>query len=153
MDGYMKEAVEEAFKGIEENNGGPFGAVIVRNNEIIARGHNEVLKTNDPTAHAEMVAIRKAAALLNRFDLSDCVLYTSCEPCPMCYAATCWAKIKTVYYGCTREDASQIGFDDELIYDLISGAQTTDQIMIQVDRDECLKPFEEWMTKTNKTIY
>ena len=93
--------MEEALKGVRENHGGPFGAVIVKNGEIISKAHNEVIKNNDPTDHAEMMAIREASKKLERFDLSDCELYTSCEPCPMCFAAIHWAKIKKVYYGCT----------------------------------------------------
>ena len=97
----MKIASEEAAAAARNNEGGPFGAVIVREGEVVARGHNEVLKSNDPTAHAEMVTIRRAAASLGRFDLSDCVLYTSCEPCPMCLSAIYWARIPTVFFGCT----------------------------------------------------
>ena len=109
---FMLLAVREAFKGMRANQGGPFVAVVVKGNKVVARAHNTVLKTNDPTAHAEINAIRKATKKLKRFDLSDCVLYTSCEPCPMCFGAIAWSKIKVVYYGCTRKDADAIGFSD-----------------------------------------
>lgn len=117
----MQIAVEEAFEGMRKNDGGPFGAVIVRNGKIIAKGHNKVLGTNDPTAHAEITTIRKACRILKRFDLSDCEIYSSCEPCPMCFAAIHWAKMKKLSYGCTRKDAANIGFDDKFIYDVIQG--------------------------------
>ena len=110
MNEFMKIAIEEALQGMKNNDGGPFGAVIVRNGEIISMAHNEVVKTNDPTAHAEVTALRKASSLLGRFDLSDCEIYSSCEPCPMCFAAIHWAKIKKLYYGSTRHDAANIDF-------------------------------------------
>ncbi len=154
MDKFMKKAVEEAFKGMRKNEGGPFGAVIVKDGKVIAKGHNMVLKTNDPTAHAEILAIRKASKKLKRFDLSDCEIYSSCEPCPMCFSAIHWAKIKKLYYGCTKEDAAGIGFDDKFIYDVIKGTVKKVQVeMLQVDREECLKPFKEWASKTNKVNY
>lgn len=151
---FMKIAVKEAFNGLKRNHGGPFGAVIIKNGKIIARGHNEVLITNDPTAHAEITAIRKAAAKLKRFDLSDCEIYSSCEPCPMCFAAIHWAKMKKLYYGCTREDAAKIGFDDEFIYDVIRGVSKKQQVeIILMERNECLKPFEKWKKTVNKKLY
>lgn len=119
---YLEEAVEEAKKGMQEEDGGPFGAVIVNpNGEIIARGHNEVLKTNDPTAHAEICAIRKACQKLNTKDLTGYIIYSTCEPCPMCLSAIIWANIKTVYYGSNRKDAASIGFKDDDIYNFIAG--------------------------------
>ena len=133
----MEIAKNQADEGMKANEGGPFGAVIVKNGQIIATGHNEVLKTNDPTAHAEIVAIRKATAKLGRFDLSDCEIYSSCEPCPMCFAAIHWAKIKKLYYGCTRFDAAGIGFDDKFIYDVIAGKSNVNQVISEeIDRDE-----------------
>ena len=150
----MELAVKEAFKALKQNTGGPFGAIIIRNGKIIAKGHNKVIKTNDPTAHAEIVAIRKASARLKRFDLSDCVIYSSCEPCPMCFAAIHWAKMKKLYYGCTNEDAAKIGFDDKFIYDVIKGISKKKQIKIaSTGRKECLKPFKEWELKEDKTQY
>lgn len=154
MNEFMKAAIDEAFIGMSSNDGGPFGAVIVQNGKIIAKGHNEVLKNHDPTAHAEMVVIRKAARLLNRFDLSDCEIYSSCEPCPMCFAAIHWAKMKKLYYGCTRQDAADIGFDDQYIYDVIKNTAIVKQVeVVTINRDECLKAFEEWRNKEGKTMY
>jgi len=151
---FMKVAVEEAVAGLKRNNGGPFGAVITRKGKIIAKGHNLVIRTNDPTAHAEITAIRKAAAKLKRFDLSDCEIYSSCEPCPMCFSAIHWAKIKKLYYGCTNKDASKIGFDDKFIYDVIRGVSKKKQVKIKrINRDECLEPFRLWELKSNKTRY
>lgn len=150
----MKIAVEEAFKGLKKNHGGPFGAVIVRNGKIVSKGHNEVIKTNDMTAHSEIVALRKASSVLKRFDLSDCEMYVSCEPCPMCFSAIHWAKMKKIYYGCTKEDAAKIGFDDKFIYDVIRGLSKRKQVkMRRIDKKECLKPFKKWYSKTDKVIY
>jgi len=105
---FMREAIEMAFEGMNSNKGGPFGAVIVKDGKIIGKGYNQVTSTNDPTAHAEMVAIRNACAFLGTFQLDDCEIYTSCEPCPMCLGAIYWARITKVYYACTREDAAEI---------------------------------------------
>jgi len=150
----MKQAINEATKGMRKNDGGPFGAVIVKDGKVIARGHNRVVRTNDPTAHAEMVAIRKAAAKLKRFDLSDCEIYSSCEPCPMCFAAIHWAKMRRLVYGCSRDDAAAIGFDDKFIYDVIKEHADKIQVQkIQEGREECMKPFLEWKNKTDKTTY
>ena len=151
---FMRVAAQEALAGLKIKDGGPFGAVIVRNGKIIAKGHNKVIKTNDPTAHAEIVAIRKATAKLKRFDLSDCEIYSSCEPCPMCFAAIHWAKMKKLYYGCTQQDAANIGFDDKFIYDAIKGTANRKQVVAkQIDRQECLKPFKKWQSIENKTRY
>ena len=155
MHPFMKIASEEAVAGARNNEGGPFGAVIVREGEVVARGHNEVLKSNDPTAHAEMVTIRRAAAALGRFDLSDCVLYTSCEPCPMCLSAIYWARIPTVFFGCSKEDAADIGFDDQAIYEYIRHPEQhqAELCLIPQDLEECLRNFEEWRNKADKTMY
>lgn len=154
MNKFMKEAVNEALKGVRQNHGGPFGAVIVKDGEIISKAHNEVIKNNDPTDHAEMIAIREASKKLGRFDLSDCELYTSCEPCPMCFAAIYWAKIKKVYYGCTKEDAASIGFDDNYIYDVIKGVTKEKQVVFkQIARDLGIKAFKEWEIKEDKVQY
>ena len=151
---YMKTAINEALKGVKQNQGGPFGAVIVQNGKVIATANNEVVSTNDPTAHAEIQAIRKASAKLKRFDLSDCEIYSTCEPCPMCFAAIHWAKIPTLYYGCTRRDAKNIGFDDEYIYDVIKGkAQKLAVEVLNIDREACLTPFKKWQEKEDKTNY
>lgn len=150
----MKKALDEAFLGMRQDDGGPFGAVIVKDGVIIAVGHNEVIKTNDPTAHAEIVAIRKATKKLGRFDLSDCEIYSTCEPCPMCYSAIHWAKMKTLYYGATRFDAAEINFDDQYIYDVIMGKATKEQVeKHQIDHASCLTPFHEWANKDDKVAY
>src|SRR4030095_1113397 len=116
---FMLEAIRLSSDGMNLDIGGPFGCVIVRNNEIIGRGNNQVTSTNDPTAHAEVTAIRNACRQLNTFQLEDCELYTSCEPCPMCLGAIYWSKIKKIYYACTRTDAASIGFSDDFIYNEI----------------------------------
>ena len=117
MNKYMEIAKQVANNGFNNNEGGPFGAVITdKDGNIIATGNNQVLKNNDPTAHAEVMAIRNACAKLNTYDLSSYILYTSCEPCPMCLSAIIWANIKDIYYACTRTDAAEIGFRDDLIY-------------------------------------
>ena len=146
MNKFMKVAMEEALKAIRSEEGGPFGAVIVKDGEIIAAAHNRVIETNDPTAHAEINAIRKATKLLGRFDLSDCEIYSQCEPCPMCFAAIHWAKMKRLYIGANRFDAADIGFDDQYIYDVINGKATKEQVeIIHIDHDECLVPFEYFL--------
>ena len=154
MNKFMKVAVEEAFLGIRNGEGGPFGAVIVKDGKIIATAHNEVIKTNDPTMHAEVNVIRKASKLLGRFDLSDCEIYSSCEPCPMCFAAIHWAKMKKLYIGASRYDAARIGFDDQYIYDVINRtAQNTQVEILKVDCEACQTPFEEWENTIDKTEY
>ncbi len=152
---FFKIALEEAKKGMEKGEGGPFGAVIVKNGKIISRGHNEVLKTNDPTAHAEIVAIRKASKKLKRFDLSDCEIYSTCEPCPMCLSAIYWAKIKRLYYICTREEAAEIGFDDNYIYEAISGNDREKRLKkIKIKENiECKALFNKWIEKEDKVQY
>lgn len=121
MNEFMRKAIEESEQNLTSGEGGPFGAVIVQNGVIIASAHNRVLETNDPTMHAEIAAIRIATQKLGRFDLSDCELYTSCEPCPMCLSAMIWAKIKRYYYGNSRGDAGAIGFDDQAMYKYLAG--------------------------------
>lgn len=153
MDKFMKMAKENAKNGIENGEGGPFGAVILdKNMNIIANGNNKVLKEKDPTAHAEIVAIREACKKLNTYDLKNCILYTSCEPCPMCLSAIIWANIKTVYYGCTKEDAGKIGFRDDMIYEYLKGENKELINLKQLDRDECVKIMEEYKN-LNGTIY
>lgn len=145
MNKFMKIAKEEAKRGIEAKEGGPFGAVIVDKYEnIIAEGNNKVIKENDPTAHAEIVAIRKACKKLNTYDLSEYILYTSCEPCPMCLSAIIWSNIKTVYYGCTKQDADKIGFRDDIIYSYLKGNDNELLHLEELDRDECIKVFDEY---------
>jgi guanine deaminase len=154
MQKFISLAAAEARKGMRLNHGGPFGAVIVQNGRLIARAHNRVLKTNDPTAHAEMLAIRRAAKKLGRFDLSDCEIYSSCEPCPMCFAAIHWAKIPRLYYGCSHQDAAEIGFDDAYIYDVIRGRTRLYKVHIeQLEREQCRLVFEEWRNKSDRKTY
>ncbi len=151
---FMDIAAKEALKGLRKNHGGPFGAVIIQNNNVISKAHNEVIKNNDPTAHAEILAIRKASKKLKRFDLSDCEIYSTCEPCPMCFAAIHWAKIRSLYYGCSKEDAANIGFDDKFIYEVIKETTNKKQVTkVQTHREECLKLFEEWENKKDKIQY
>tara|TARA_B100001179_G_C18593388_1_gene405842 strand:- start:1771 stop:2223 length:453 start_codon:yes stop_codon:yes gene_type:complete len=150
----MKRAISMAEKGMNSNAGGPFGAVIVKKGQIVAEGHNQVTSTNDPTAHAEMVVIRDACKKLNSFQLDECILYTSCEPCPMCLGAIYWARPKEVYFACTKEDAKAINFDDRFIYDELDKEIGERQIaFIQLLRKEALPVFNAWHTKTDKTKY
>lgn len=153
MNQYMKMAKEMAENGIKQNEGGPFGAVITnKQGNIIATGNNQVLKNNDPTAHAEVMAIRNACQKLNTYDLSNYILYTSCEPCPMCLSAIIWSNIKEIYYACTRDDAASIGFRDDLIYEYLKGNQQELITLHQIDRQDCIETFEKYQ-KENKTIY
>nr|WP_321265891.1 nucleoside deaminase [uncultured Sulfurimonas sp.] len=152
MNKWMKIAYNEATKGMLANDGGPFGAVIVKDNKIISQAHNEVLKTNDPTAHAEMNAIRKASQTLGTFDLSGCVLYTSCMPCPMCLGAIFWARISTVYYGATEEDAARGGFDDKFFYEMLDG-KNSDLDLKQLDAKQNAELFDMWLKKRDRKIY
>ena len=153
MNIYMKKAKENAESGISKHEGGPFGAVITdKYGKIISNGNNKVIKENDPIAHAEIIAIREACKKLKTYDLSDYILYTSCEPCPMCLSAIIWANIKEVYYGCTKEDAGKIGFRDDVIYDFLKGYNKDLIKLKQMDRDVCIKTFEEY-SKNGGTIY
>lgn len=150
----MSEAVMLSISGMKNNEGGPFGAVVVKNGEIVGRGNNKVTSTNDPTAHAEMVAIRDACKNLKTFQLDDCEIYTSCEPCPMCLGAIYWARPKVVYYGCTKADAAAIGFDDDFIYDEIKLDYNQRSIpFIQSNQKEAIKAFEFWTSKMDKKEY
>lgn len=156
MNEYMKIANELAVQNLKTNEGGPFGACIVKDGVVVGKGSNQVLKDNDPTAHAEIVAIRDACKNLNTYDLTGCTLYTSCYPCPMCFSAIIWANIKTVYYGNTKEDAASIGFRDDFIYDIIKNLNETSENtlkLINIDRDKTIEAFEDYKAKTDKTIY
>ena len=154
MNQLMKVAIEEARRGFNHDDGGPFGAIIAKEGVLIAKGHNEVLKTNDPTAHAEILAIRKACALLKSYDLSDCEIYSTSEPCPMCFSAIHWSRLKRLYFGTTRDDVAAIGFDDGLIYDILSGKARVVQMETKnVDRVSCLGLLEEWDAKPDKVLY
>lgn len=151
---FMKLAIERSKYGMDNNFGGPFGAVIVKNNEIIADGFNIVTNSNDPTAHAEVTVIRKACEKLKTFNLEDCELYTSCEPCPMCLSAIYWSGIKKIYYANTKEDADKINFSDKFIYDELAKNKTDRNLkMEQFGRDEAIKVFEDWAKKTDKIEY
>lgn len=150
----MREAIALAADGMRRGRGGPFGCVVVRHGRVIARGQNEVTATNDPTAHAEVSAIRAACRTLGTFALPDCELYTSCEPCPMCLAAIYWARIPRLYYGNTRADAAAIGFDDDFIYRQIPLAPETRTIAMQpLLRDEAQIAFAEWLRKPDRKPY
>jgi len=152
MNRWMKIAHNEATEGMLKNDGGPFGAVIIKDDRIIASAHNEVLKTKDSTAHAEMNAIRKACKELDSFDLNGCILYTTCKPCPMCLGAIFWARISTVYYGATEDDASRGGFDDKRFYEMLEN-KNQDLILKQIDHKENSKLFDKWLEKNDRQIY
>jgi len=150
----MKIAITLSQKGIDENEGGPFGAIVVKNGEIVGRGNNKVTASNDPTAHAEVVAIRDACKNLNTFQLNGCEIYTSCEPCPMCLGAIYWARPDKIYFANTRENAAAIGFDDSMIYDEIKADIKDRKIpMVQLGQAEAIKVFEQWKNKTDKQAY
>ena len=149
----MQRAIELSIKSVNQGTG-PFGAVIVKENKIISEGFNNVTSANDPTSHAEIVAIRSACKSLNNFSLEDCILYTTCEPCPMCLSAIYWAHIDKIYYANTRNDAQKIDFSDALIYEELSKTIKERKIpMHQMMRDEALKAFEMWDKKTDKLKY
>ena len=151
---YIREAIKQAGKGISNKEGGPFGAIIVKNGEIVGRGNNKVTSTNDPTAHAEMVAIRDACKNLNSFQLDDCVIYSSCEPCPMCLGAIYWARPKKLVFASSKEDASDAGFDDSLIYKEISLPKEKRLIEThQILREEGKSVFDKWIESDDKTKY
>ncbi len=150
----MREAIRLSFETMRTNSGGPFGCVIVKDGKMIARGFNKVVSTNDPTAHAEVVAIREACIALNDFQLSGCEIYTSCEPCPMCLSAIYWARPDKVYYANTKEDAAKINFDDAFIYKEIQSQLGERKIPVeQILRDEAMLAFDEWQNKTDKVLY
>lgn len=150
----MREAIRLSREKSRKNCGGPFGAVVVRNGKIVGRGWNQVTSQNDPTAHAEVTAIRAACKKLKTFQLHDCELYTSCEPCPMCLAAIYWARLQRVFYAGTRLDAAKIKFDDDFIYREVSRPVSRRKIfMTQMLRPEALKAFAEWDAKPDKICY
>jgi tRNA(Arg) A34 adenosine deaminase TadA len=150
----MAEAVRLSRQGMRENAGGPFGAVIARNGQILASAWNEVLVSKDPTAHAEIVAIRRACATLGQFSLEGCQIYSSSEPCPMCLAAIFWARLRSIHYAGTRDDAAAVGFDDAMFYEQM--AQEREGRLVpttQLGREEALKVFAEWRQKPDKMLY
>ena len=151
---FMQRAIELALQGLRENSGGPFGAVIVRDDRIVAEGWNQVTSTNDPTAHAEIVAIRNACSALNRLNLPDCDIYTNCEPCPMCLGAIYWARLRIIYYSSTRADAARIGFDDDFIYKEVAlppELRKVPTIRIVEPRSDFV--FNEWVNSLEKKRY
>ncbi|TAK96779.1 MAG: nucleoside deaminase [Verrucomicrobia bacterium] len=153
-DKFMREAIRISMAKMRANCGGPFGAVVVRKGKIVGRGWNQVTSTNDPTAHAEVTAIRDACRRLNTFQLDDCELYTSCEPCPMCLSAIYWARFKKVYYGNTRKDAARIEFDDDFLYREVALPISKRKIpMKRLLRDEALTAFKAWADKADKIRY
>lgn len=151
---FMRAAIAEARRGVRRGDGGPFGAVIVRNGEIVGRGHNRVVGTKDPTAHAEITALRQASRRLGRFHLADCEIFTTCEPCPMCRAALSWARIRRRTEGCTAEDAARIGFADAAIAaELRRPRRRRSPADGTFMRDECLAVFKMWRTKRDRVRY
>jgi len=158
MNKYMKMAIDLSKKSLKNHRHGPFGACVVKSGKIIGHGSNGVIKNNDPTAHAEIVAIRDACKKIKSHDLSGCELYTSCYPCPMCMSAIIWANIKKVYYGNTKEDAANIGFRDDFIYDYLKKliANKTDNKVLRLkslNRKDAIKVFDEFMKQKNKMMY
>ncbi len=151
---FMRRAIELAEKGMNSNEGGPFGAVVVKDGKIIAEGNNGVTSTNDPTAHAEVVAIRNACEKLKSFQLEDCIIYTSCEPCPMCLGAIYWARPKKVFYACDKIDAAKIDFDDQFIYDEIEKPINDRNIpFIRILKEDGVQVFNKWEEKADKIEY
>jgi guanine deaminase len=151
---FMREAIRLSIRMMRRNHGGPFGAVVVRNGKVVGRGWNQVTSSNDPTAHAEIVAIREACRRLKTFQLDDCDLYTSCEPCPMCLSATYWARLRNVFYGNTRKDAARINFDDDFIYrEVALPIKRRKRKLKQLLRKEAQAAFTEWARKADKVLY
>jgi guanine deaminase len=151
---FMGLAIEESRLGMEANHGGPFGCIIVKGDEVIARGHNHVLNTNDPTAHAEVVAIRQACEVLGNFQLTGCEVYCSCEPCPMCLGAIYWARPDRVFYANTKTDAARIGFDDQFIYEELNLSSARRSIpMLHLPSEDARHVFRLWEQKPDKTMY
>lgn len=151
---FMREAITLSEKGVQDNDGGPFGCIIVKDDKIIGRGNNKVTSTNDPTAHAEVIAIREACKTLGTFQLDGCEIYTSCEPCPMCLGAIYWSRTRIIYYANTRADAAEIGFDDSIIYDEINADLKKRKIpVINLGRKDAQKVFKEWAEKKDKIVY
>lgn len=150
---YMLLAIKEAQKGIKKGHGGPFGAVIVKDNIVIGKGHNQVLRKNDPTCHGEIMAIHDACKTLESFNLDGCEIYTTGEPCPMCFAAILWANIAKVYYGCNVIDTENIGFRDSKFYSLAKDEEWKSKFMVELNREECLKLYSEYKAIKNKKNY
>jgi guanine deaminase len=150
----MRRAIELARKGMESNAGGPFGCVVARGDEIVGEGNNRVTSTNDPTAHAEVVAIRNACKELNAFQLTGCTIYTSCEPCPMCLGAILWARPDAIYFAGSREDAAEAGFDDEYFYNELNCDNDSRELPLKnLLRSDAQAVFAEWISKPDKVGY
>lgn len=151
----MKEAIDLSLSNLESRNGGPFGACVVKDGKTVGKGANAVIKNNDPTAHAEICAIRDACNNLNTYDLSGCEIYTSCYPCPMCLSAIIWSNIKVVYYGNTKEDAANIGFRDDFIYNYINNGLNDESIlkMKSINHEEALEAFNKYMEENDRVVY
>lgn len=151
---FMQQAILLSQQGMLNNEGGPFGCVIVKGDKIVGQGNNKVICNNDPTAHAEIIAIRDACKNLGTYQISDCEIYTSCEPCPMCLGAIYWARLKIIYYANNREDAAAIGFDDNMIYDEMKAEIPLRKIpIVSLSRQEALKIFNQWHQKMDKEAY
>ena len=150
----MLRAIALAQAGMDSNSGGPFGAIVVKDGQVIGEGSNQVTSSNDPTAHAEIVAIRNACGTLGEFQLDGCVIYTSCEPCPMCLGAIYWARPEKVFFACTREDAANVGFDDDFLYrEMEKNIDDRELPMFNLMRKESLRVFNNWAEKADKTEY
>ena len=150
MDQFMKIAIAEARKGIKHGHGGPFGAVIVKNGEVIGKGHNEVIKQQNPTCHREMMAIKNACKKLGTFDLSGCEIYTTGYPCPMCMGAILWSNMTKVYYGCNVDDTEKIGFRDKVFYEF---EEHKDEMLVEVDRKACLRLYNQYLQIDDRKNY
>lgn len=154
QENYLQLAIQQSDKGMEEGHGGPFGCVIVKDGKVLVATHNKVLSTNDPTAHAEVVAIREACRMLNDFQLTGCELYASCEPCPMCMGAIYWARPGKVYFAATKKDAAEAGFDDSFIYEEMDVDYSDRKIpFINLPLEAAKQVFEKWKAKTDKRLY
>jgi guanine deaminase len=151
---FLRQAIDLAVENAKSGEGGPYGAVIVKDNQLIAASGNKVTSAVDPTAHAEVMAIRLACKTLNHFQLQDCILYSSCEPCPMCLGAIYWARLEKVYYACSRQDAAAANFDDSFIYDEISVPPHQRRIaMLHLNLPDAMRPFDIWAEKSDKVLY
>ncbi|HPF70686.1 MAG TPA: nucleoside deaminase [Candidatus Krumholzibacteria bacterium] len=154
MNDFMNEAVAEAARGIAAGEGGPFGAVIVKDGRVVARAHNQVVGHGDPTAHAEVQAIRAACRALGTFDLAGCEIFSTCEPCPMCFSAIHWARLDRVHFGASRADAAAVGFDDDAIYQVLAGsAEPAFAVVRGVDADACRAVMQRWHDDESRVPY
>jgi guanine deaminase len=151
---FLQQAIDLAVENVEQNQGGPFGAIVVKDGQIIGKGVNTVTAHHDPTAHAEIQAIRDACKNMQHFQLEDCIIYTSCEPCPMCFGAIYWARPKKVYFACTKKEAADAGFDDQFIYDELNLARGERQIQMEkMDLHKKLSPFQTWKSSAVRMEY